>query len=275
MSNYLNNLVVRQLDSENLVQPRLSSLFEPPAFASRTLSASNLRVNEPGASLESIAFNDSLSKIDPIERGLGVSSETGNPLSPSTSSFPSSSDQTPGTVWHGRQNLESTASSRSRSTSNKPAEGEQKRGAHSQRPSAVSPETPDEPWRNSREPSPASPLIERERKADHEATAARLIQTTIDEIAIAETRRAVESSKDSRLVRPRVELAHDNRRAGNDSVMPVALPASEPAPVINVTIGRIEVRATTPSTSGRKQPSVKPLMSLDEYLQRRTRGGTS
>jgi hypothetical protein len=45
-------------------------------------------------------------------------------------------------------------------------------------------------------------------------------------------------------------------------------------PTINVTIGRIEVRATTqPSAPKRKQPSAAPTMSLEEYLRRRNRGG--
>jgi hypothetical protein len=45
-------------------------------------------------------------------------------------------------------------------------------------------------------------------------------------------------------------------------------------PTINVTIGRIEVRATTqPAAPKRKQPSAAPTMSLEEYLRRRNRGG--
>jgi hypothetical protein len=53
--------------------------------------------------------------------------------------------------------------------------------------------------------------------------------------------------------------------------------AREPAPVINVTIGRIEVRATTATESAesksRMQPAQAPGASLDEYLRRRAGGG--
>ena len=43
--------------------------------------------------------------------------------------------------------------------------------------------------------------------------------------------------------------------------------------VINVTIGRVEVRATpTPATPVRKQPSVATTMSLDDYLRKRNGG---
>ena len=47
----------------------------------------------------------------------------------------------------------------------------------------------------------------------------------------------------------------------------------EPAPTIQVTIGRIEVRATPPSPPSRKQTSVPSIMSLEEYLRRRQGGG--
>lgn len=52
-------------------------------------------------------------------------------------------------------------------------------------------------------------------------------------------------------------------------------PASDaPAPVIQVTIGRIEVRATPPAArSAKTASSSTPLMSLDEYLRRRAKGG--
>jgi hypothetical protein len=50
--------------------------------------------------------------------------------------------------------------------------------------------------------------------------------------------------------------------------------APEPEPTIQVTIGRIEVRATpTPAPASAKERSVPRVMSLDEYLQRRTGRG--
>jgi len=52
-------------------------------------------------------------------------------------------------------------------------------------------------------------------------------------------------------------------------------PASEPAPVVNITIGRIEVRAAQPANpeaAVRKTRSTPPVMSLEEYLKRRNGG---
>lgn len=52
------------------------------------------------------------------------------------------------------------------------------------------------------------------------------------------------------------------------------VPRPEPAPTIQVTIGRVEVRATTPTPqSSKKERPKPPVMSLDEYLGRRASGG--
>lgn len=50
-------------------------------------------------------------------------------------------------------------------------------------------------------------------------------------------------------------------------------PLSQPAPVISVTIGRIEVRATPTSVQPAHKPrSMPPVMTLDEYLRKRAEG---
>jgi hypothetical protein len=49
--------------------------------------------------------------------------------------------------------------------------------------------------------------------------------------------------------------------------------SSPPQPTIQVTIGRIEVRAVPQQSSIPKARATRPVMSLDEYLQRRTKRG--
>lgn len=50
-------------------------------------------------------------------------------------------------------------------------------------------------------------------------------------------------------------------------------PAPQPETVINVAIGRIEVRATPPSTPKRERQQNGPkIMTLDDYVQKRSRG---
>jgi len=44
-------------------------------------------------------------------------------------------------------------------------------------------------------------------------------------------------------------------------------------PSIQVTIGRIEVKAASASTSPAKEQKTSPVMSLSDYLQRTRRGG--
>jgi hypothetical protein len=53
-------------------------------------------------------------------------------------------------------------------------------------------------------------------------------------------------------------------------------PEAPPMPTINVTIGRIEVRALPPTAAPpRPQKTAAPLMSLEEYMRRRNGGGDS
>ncbi len=67
---------------------------------------------------------------------------------------------------------------------------------------------------------------------------------------------------------------YPHNRVNQHEVVPAPQESSAPAPTIQVTIGRIEVRATPPPTprpqTSRSAPSV---MSLDDYLNQRTRGG--
>ena len=70
-------------------------------------------------------------------------------------------------------------------------------------------------------------------------------------------------------VRPRVALARDQaeQRAA------FTPPAPAPAPTINVTIGRIEIKASPPARSPRRSPpATTPVMTLETYLQQRTGG---
>ncbi|MFL6196542.1 MAG: hypothetical protein ACJ75H_20340 [Thermoanaerobaculia bacterium] len=46
-----------------------------------------------------------------------------------------------------------------------------------------------------------------------------------------------------------------------------------PEPVIHVTIGRIEVRATAaPKAPARERPAARPAVDLEEYLRQRSKG---
>jgi hypothetical protein len=51
------------------------------------------------------------------------------------------------------------------------------------------------------------------------------------------------------------------------------VPATELEPSVHVTIGRIEVRATSESKQASRSRAASPVMSLEEYLRRRTQRG--
>jgi hypothetical protein len=118
--------------------------------------------------------------------------------------------------------------------------------------------------------------IERQEKTNEQPLSPKPQPSKID-AAPVDSARGVESTKNSLDVQPRVALRVEQRTEANDSSLQIQPPApQEPPPVINVTIGRIEVRATSASsatTTPHSRPSAKLVMSLDEYLRRRTKGG--
>jgi hypothetical protein len=79
----------------------------------------------------------------------------------------------------------------------------------------------------------------------------------------------------SRTPLPGVIAQPQVRRVADVVVTSQAQPAvrAEPPPTIQVTIGRIEVRAAPPEPAPAKRAPRPPLMTLDEYLRQR-RGGT-
>ncbi len=75
---------------------------------------------------------------------------------------------------------------------------------------------------------------------------------------------------------PRQEgpLGHPYNRVSPHEVVSATQESSAPAPTIQVTIGRIEVRATPPPTARpQTQRSAPSVMSLEEYLNQRAKGG--
>lgn len=308
MSNYLNNLVVRQLDRASLVQPRLPSLFEPPAYP-RTLL-------QHGQSDAVAPFN--VETIE-VESEINAPSETRHSNDTRVNS-PSpradvSNEEMANSVWRGRQQITPNLKPSAESTPDEIGEdSSQVAATHIQAshstptptqtdaasrtpPSSNAPEETATPRQNVRRPAPQpTAAIEWPDKEREDIASPWLKPSTIDAAhvnstkndielmesgiesvknSIESTRKGVESTKNSLVVQPRVVSLVENRRERLDSSLPVQSPASESPPIINVTIGRIEVRAATAasSTPRRSEPLAKPLMSLDEYLRRRTKGG--
>jgi len=81
------------------------------------------------------------------------------------------------------------------------------------------------------------------------------------------------------IAKPRVAVARDREGPNPHAPSNVASklldeqPEKSETPVINITIGRVEVRALPSSAANRAAKTQPPTVSLDEYLQRRRNGG--
>lgn len=90
--------------------------------------------------------------------------------------------------------------------------------------------------------------------------------------------RATDSSEESlrERIAGRRQRARPQAEGRDDLTAAFASPPSraegDDAPVIEVTIGRVEVRATVPPAAGPKSPPRGPALGLDEYLRRRKEG---
>ena len=82
----------------------------------------------------------------------------------------------------------------------------------------------------------------------------------------------------AQVIRPVVRIAEPNLpqpMAGSPRAeRPPAPEATEQPPTIQVTIGRIEVRATPAPTAPAPGRRAAPIMTLEEYLRQRSNGGS-
>lgn len=78
-------------------------------------------------------------------------------------------------------------------------------------------------------------------------------------------------------LRPAKTIAQPQVMPRVEKPRPTPAPTSTktPEPVIHVTIGRIEVRASSEAATSRKAPATRPVTSLDEYLSGRAKRGTA
>ena len=81
------------------------------------------------------------------------------------------------------------------------------------------------------------------------------------------------------IAKPRVALTRDREGPGpnaSSNIAPKLLgeqPKEPESPVINITIGRVEVRASPSPAPARAARAQQPTVSLDEFLKRRRNGG--
>jgi hypothetical protein len=96
-------------------------------------------------------------------------------------------------------------------------------------------------------------------------------QQAAESVRQLETKRGTQQRPETIIVQPQISRAVETQRP--DALQQTR--ASEPEQIVQVTIGRIEVRAASPpAKAGAKQRSAQqPSQSLEEYLRKRAQGG--
>jgi hypothetical protein len=259
MSDYLNGLVARSLSLAQVIKPRVPSLFEPQAIGGR-LSAHGLSVKTKEDDALSETVTETVARPRPSEQ------------------------RKPGQRWFD----DSVELREGRSQATVPtlvipqpveAKAEQARAAPPIQAPTIEPPAPQPilPTPETRTITRAAQELDRP-VVTQSGTRIVMEKTVIQDKPQRQALLRLEPSippQAQRLPELPVGLRPREKPGGREAKAP-AEPQSkpEPAPTIHVTIGRIEVRATTPSAPPHKQRTEPQVMSLDEYLRQRAgRGG--
>ena len=262
MSDYLGYLVEKSLNLTEVVQPRLSLLFEPQQSAAWLIPGVDINMDrvdgeQTSAQGEVITFptmksfinhlaeskaseaNQGVSRID-VDRQSSTSSPSKNEHFSKSADKKKSQSISPSMNEHLSQSPD-----KKKSPSITPLRRAGKQSGQEQKPQRLTPASDEVTAK-----PPASTVLVREQQT--------VLKPYVKNI---ESKERVSSEK-----QPFVPLKMPAPMAREE--------APQVTPTINVTIGRIEVRATPPpvSKSG-KQRSAPPAMSLEEYLGKRSQGG--
>jgi hypothetical protein len=263
MGDFLNELVAKNLGTELIIQPRRASIFESTASHSDLKSPAEPE-SIPGAALDEGDLRESIPARS--QRAVRIAEE--DPLTSSRTDL--------------------TAIPRSP----KPTRGLEA-GPASPRISPLTRRVELEhgPDQGSPLPVPTS-LPATSRPVDHTRAERSFGQSTLQttrapELLTAEEskpkRRDKQSSKDQTQITAKPRIVVSEGRARETPVPRASAraasqhvddrPDKPEVPVINVTIGRVEVRALPSPAPKRAAQAKLPTLSLDEYLQRRRNGG--
>jgi len=270
MNDYLANLLARSFAPAADVRPRIPSIFEPPPgpalldhavdFEADTESpavppvslprAAPALPEPPGWPEPSAPAPVSPRRPETTSPGPTVAAPTGVSTRP-----PPDTPLVPAAVGPASPHAVPRAETVGPAPSSRvrPPAGIEPVAARTMQPPAPS-ASPD--WRNTREHDSVPPLLRvsssRPRPADSTAVG----------IGIRPFRPAREATG--------IPTPISARRAAG-RLPPAPAPAALPA--IQVTIGRVEVRASTPAIASRAKSKKEPEISLETYLQRRAEGG--
>lgn len=282
MGNFLNNLAARSFTPGSSIRPRTASLFEP---ADAVPSHGNL-INETEAITEienDTAGPDGKTETNPVTRRKARPVSLPAPALPEHPAMPERVE-----MEEQQHTLPPPAAQRDPVAPPQPMLGTVNAEEHAM--PVVIPKSKPMPAPSAPAESPAliparvrSQPVER----DHPKTAmpGRLAATEVAgrERPQLSERSQLHSEEDetarltnpiSRRLTPALPPGSNHARAHQPAVRTLDRPQPQPEPSIQVTIGRVEVRAEISSqAASRTERASSPVMSLEEYLRRRNKRG--
>jgi hypothetical protein len=280
MSDYLGNLIARTVSPAVAVRPQLPSLFEPAPAARESKSEPEFEqenfVEQPPATQASekpapmplsiptprqSVFREPEQTVPEISRARRIleTSQESEPARPPTSILPQSTPQESSRIFSrrgdGKPSPEPEAAVQPRIL---------RRAAPTLREDKLSSST------RRRSDIIKSPLRDVSASASHEVGARE------------ETRASQPSVASKPVVVPELRKHELLKWSGVQPVIPAirSLPPIAPLPpaaatappMINVTIGRVEIRAVPPPAQQRAKPKPTTVLSLEDYLRQRAKG---
>jgi hypothetical protein len=280
MSDYLGHLIARSVSPAIAVCPRLPSLFEPAPPATREAKSrpefeqesfmEQAPVTQHSEKLAPMTVSTSTPRQSALREPEQTVSQFSRPKRILEGSQESEPARSPAPIIH-----QSTLQERSRIFS----------GKEDVKPTAE-PGTPVQPRILSRAAStvrtdkPSDSM--RQRSEGIKSPRRDVMAFASNEVsAQKETRPSQRSAASKPVVVPEPREHKTVKRSGVDAIVPTIrslppiAPLSPPAttpPTINVTIGRVEVRAVPPPAQQRAKPKPASVLSLEDYLRQRAKG---
>ena len=283
MSDYLHNLVARTLNAAPVVQPRLASLFESGSTVVGTMGRASFETETPrddpsgGPTLRAptaISASVPAPQLQPRVKDK-IEADAFDHKKAGADRDPGNHEVSPAVVVRHLSPLPATA------RLSAPVAGQELsphlsalRIHEDAPPKAAAPQAASEPERLA---------TERDREENWPQLQPGIRQLVDQQLTRLQSATPVDGGRSGREQSSPVTVATlriPTQRQDHTTIKPTPhivrepVATTEPAPTINVTIGRVEVRAifpqpTAPRVSQRQPPTA---MSLDEYLKRRNEG---
>lgn len=265
MSDFIEHLIERHLGIGEQVLPRARSRFEPETAAA---VLETLPVNDPTE--ETIALADfqpakqsvhfsNQPLIEPVDAAPGEGAVPGHP--PQAGEMPAADKQPVINENRVEYNVEKP-----------PGDNGQKTAGP-----LLSPVSKVEPVKTGKQGHPIHVVMDKTQETTHDQQAVQYSPAAPEPLT-AESQPVITTwqhtgTTPGGLLEVPAQLL--KRQSDGDKQFLLKESETETEPVVNVTIGRIEVRATRPPEPGQPRPRKKPsgVMSLDQYLGRRVQGG--